>query len=102
MLVRTGLGRKALEDGLPDFVQPVAVYDDLQRQSMPHLVSIACRGPLVFPGCFIDGRDPGRHLMAVVLQHLAKIARIEVGAARKDNARCERPLARRECPVEPE
>lgn len=29
VLVRTGLGRKALEDGLPQYVEPVAVYDDL-------------------------------------------------------------------------
>jgi hypothetical protein len=44
---------------------------------------IACRGPLVFLGCFIHCRDTRRHLMAVVLQHLAKIARIEVGAAER-------------------
>jgi D-glycero-D-manno-heptose 1,7-bisphosphate phosphatase len=29
VLVRTGLGRRALEDGLPQYVEPVAVYDDL-------------------------------------------------------------------------
>ncbi|MBI2735119.1 MAG: HAD-IIIA family hydrolase [Rhodospirillales bacterium] len=29
VLVRTGLGRKALEDGLPQYLEPVAVYDDL-------------------------------------------------------------------------
>ena len=29
VLVRTGLGRKALEDGLPQYVSPVAVHDDL-------------------------------------------------------------------------
>lgn len=29
VLVRTGLGRKALEHGLPAWVGPVAVYDDL-------------------------------------------------------------------------
>jgi D-glycero-D-manno-heptose 1,7-bisphosphate phosphatase len=29
VLVRTGLGRKTLEQGLPQYVEPVAVYDDL-------------------------------------------------------------------------
>ena len=29
VLVRTGLGRRALEEGLPQYVDPVAVYDDL-------------------------------------------------------------------------
>ena len=29
VLVRTGLGRKALEEGLPQYVAPVAVHDDL-------------------------------------------------------------------------
>ena len=29
VLVRTGLGRKALEEGLPKYVSPVAVHDDL-------------------------------------------------------------------------
>jgi len=29
VLVRTGLGRKTLEDGLPAYVQPVSVHDDL-------------------------------------------------------------------------
>jgi D-glycero-D-manno-heptose 1,7-bisphosphate phosphatase len=29
VLVRTGLGRKTLEEGLPDYVSPVAVHDDL-------------------------------------------------------------------------
>ena len=29
VLVRTGLGRKTLEDGLPSYVQPVSVHDDL-------------------------------------------------------------------------
>jgi D-glycero-D-manno-heptose 1,7-bisphosphate phosphatase len=29
VLVRTGLGRKTLEDGLPQYVSPVAVHDDL-------------------------------------------------------------------------
>jgi D-glycero-D-manno-heptose 1,7-bisphosphate phosphatase len=29
VLVRTGLGRNALEDGLPQYVSPVAVHDDL-------------------------------------------------------------------------
>jgi len=29
VLVRTGLGRRTLEDGLPSYVQPVSVYDDL-------------------------------------------------------------------------
>ena len=29
VLVRTGLGRKTLEEGLPDYVQPVLVVDDL-------------------------------------------------------------------------
>ena len=47
------------------------------------LISIACRGPLVLLGRFIDRRDAGCHLMVVVLQHLAKIARIEVGAAER-------------------
>ena len=37
VLVRTGLGRKALEDGLPDYVQPVAVYDDLAAAVDAHL-----------------------------------------------------------------
>ena len=30
VLVRTGLGRKTLEKGLPDYVTPVAVYNDLR------------------------------------------------------------------------
>jgi len=30
VLVRTGLGRKTLKKGLPDYVMPVAVYDDLR------------------------------------------------------------------------
>jgi len=29
VLVRTGLGRKTLEAGMPDYVSPVAVHDDL-------------------------------------------------------------------------
>jgi len=29
VLVRTGLGRKTLEDGRPSYVQPVSVHDDL-------------------------------------------------------------------------
>jgi D-glycero-D-manno-heptose 1,7-bisphosphate phosphatase len=29
VLVRTGLGRKTLEEGLPEYVSPVAVHDDL-------------------------------------------------------------------------
>jgi D-glycero-D-manno-heptose 1,7-bisphosphate phosphatase len=29
VLVRTGLGRKTLADGLPSYVQPVSVHDDL-------------------------------------------------------------------------
>jgi D-glycero-D-manno-heptose 1,7-bisphosphate phosphatase len=29
VLVRTGLGRAALEEGLPDYVQPVLIVDDL-------------------------------------------------------------------------
>jgi D-glycero-D-manno-heptose 1,7-bisphosphate phosphatase len=37
VLVRTGLGRKALEDGLPDWVGPVAVYDDLAAAVDAHL-----------------------------------------------------------------
>jgi D-glycero-D-manno-heptose 1,7-bisphosphate phosphatase len=37
VLVRTGLGRKALEDGLPDYVRPVAVYDDLAAAVDAHM-----------------------------------------------------------------
>jgi D-glycero-D-manno-heptose 1,7-bisphosphate phosphatase len=37
VLVRTGLGRKSLEDGLPDYVQPVAIYDDLAAAVDAHL-----------------------------------------------------------------
>jgi D-glycero-D-manno-heptose 1,7-bisphosphate phosphatase len=37
VLVRTGLGRKALEDGLPQYVQPVAVHDDLAAAVDAHL-----------------------------------------------------------------
>ncbi len=37
VLVRTGLGRKALEDGLPSWVAPVAVYDDLAAAVDAHL-----------------------------------------------------------------
>lgn len=37
VLVRTGLGRKALEEGVPDYVQPVAVYDDLAAAVDGHL-----------------------------------------------------------------
>jgi len=37
VLVRTGLGRKALEEGLPDYVQPVAVHDDLSAAVDAHL-----------------------------------------------------------------
>jgi hypothetical protein len=29
VLVRTGLGRKTLEQGLPQYLAPVAVHDDL-------------------------------------------------------------------------
>jgi D-glycero-D-manno-heptose 1,7-bisphosphate phosphatase len=29
VLVRTGLGRKTLEDGLPQYVSPVSVHDSL-------------------------------------------------------------------------
>jgi D-glycero-D-manno-heptose 1,7-bisphosphate phosphatase len=37
VLVRTGLGTKALEAGLPQYVQPVAVYDDLAAAVDAHL-----------------------------------------------------------------
>ncbi|MBY0319456.1 MAG: HAD-IIIA family hydrolase [Reyranella sp.] len=37
VLVRTGLGRKALERGLPQYLQPVAVYDDLAAAVDAHL-----------------------------------------------------------------
>ena len=37
VLVRTGLGRKALKEGLPDYLQPVAVYDDLAAVVDAHL-----------------------------------------------------------------
>jgi len=37
VLVRTGLGRKALENGLPAWVDPVAVYDDLAAAVNAHL-----------------------------------------------------------------
>lgn len=37
VLVRTGLGRKALEDGMPAWVGPVAVYDDLAAAVDAHL-----------------------------------------------------------------
>jgi len=34
-------------------------------------------------GCFVNCRDAGCHLMVVVLKHLPKIARIEIGAAER-------------------
>ena len=37
ILVRTGLGRRALEDGLPHYVEPVAVHDDLAAAVDAHL-----------------------------------------------------------------
>jgi D-glycero-D-manno-heptose 1,7-bisphosphate phosphatase len=37
VLVRTGLGRKVLEHGLPRYVEPVAVYDDLAAAVDAHL-----------------------------------------------------------------
>ena len=37
VLVRTGLGRKALEQGLPPYVGPVAIYDDLAAAVQAHL-----------------------------------------------------------------
>ena len=37
VLVRTGLGRKALEHGLPDWIRPVSVYDDLTAAVDAHL-----------------------------------------------------------------
>jgi D-glycero-D-manno-heptose 1,7-bisphosphate phosphatase len=35
--VRTGLGRKALEDGLPQYLEPVAVHADLAAAVDAHL-----------------------------------------------------------------
>lgn len=37
VLVRTGLGRKTLEHGLPTYVSPVAVHDDLAAVADAHL-----------------------------------------------------------------
>jgi D-glycero-D-manno-heptose 1,7-bisphosphate phosphatase len=37
VLVRTGLGRKALEDGLPQYLEPVAVHADLAAAVDAHL-----------------------------------------------------------------
>ncbi len=37
VLVRTGLGQKALESGLPQYIEPVAVYDDLAAAVDAHL-----------------------------------------------------------------
>ena len=37
ILVRTGLGRRALEDALPQYVEPVAVHDDLAAAVDAHL-----------------------------------------------------------------
>ena len=37
VLVRTGLGRKALEHGLPQYLDPVAVHDDLAAAVDAHL-----------------------------------------------------------------
>jgi D-glycero-D-manno-heptose 1,7-bisphosphate phosphatase len=39
VLVRTGLGRKTLEKGLPEYVEPVAVYDDLSAAVDAQLAS---------------------------------------------------------------
>jgi D-glycero-D-manno-heptose 1,7-bisphosphate phosphatase len=39
VLVRTGLGRKALSDGLPQYLEPVAVYDDLAAVVDAHLAT---------------------------------------------------------------
>ena len=43
ILVRTGLGRRALEDGLPQYVEPVAVHDDLAAAVDAHLRNRAGR-----------------------------------------------------------
>lgn len=37
VLVRSGLGKNALEDGLPQYLEPVAVYDDLAAAVDAHL-----------------------------------------------------------------
>jgi D-glycero-D-manno-heptose 1,7-bisphosphate phosphatase len=37
VLVRTGLGRTALERGLPQYLEPVAVHDDLAAAVDAHL-----------------------------------------------------------------
>jgi D-glycero-D-manno-heptose 1,7-bisphosphate phosphatase len=41
VLVRTGLGRKTLEEGIPSYVAPVAVYDDLGAAVDAELASSA-------------------------------------------------------------
>jgi D-glycero-D-manno-heptose 1,7-bisphosphate phosphatase len=43
ILVLTGLGRRALEDGLPQYVEPVAVHDDLAAAVDTHLRNLAGR-----------------------------------------------------------
>jgi D-glycero-D-manno-heptose 1,7-bisphosphate phosphatase len=37
VLVRTGLGRKTLKDDLPQYLEPVAIYDDLAAAVGAHL-----------------------------------------------------------------
>ena len=46
VLVRTGLGRKALEDGLPQYLEPVAVHDDLAAAVDAHLRNQAGRSDI--------------------------------------------------------
>ncbi len=46
VLVRTGLGQRALEDGLPQYLEPVAVYDDLGAAVDAYLGNRA--GPAAF------------------------------------------------------
>ena len=55
VLVRTGLGRKALEGGLPDYVRPVAVHDDLAAAVDAHLAGLqATANP---PMALLEGHD---------------------------------------------
>lgn len=44
VLVRTGLGRKALASGLPQYLEPVSVHDDLAAAVDAHLGNHAGRG----------------------------------------------------------
>ena len=48
ILVRTGLGRRALEDGLPHYAEPVAVHDDLAGAARSTPTFATCRGVAAF------------------------------------------------------